>query len=115
MTRSPSEGIREQHPDGLQQDSTSSYTLTYYIFYFMLSFSRQTDINYFQGDPSQLGHHQGPREQHPDGIEYLGFDFIMNPHILYVLCMFFKTHRYKLVSWMSESTRSPSGTSRATS
>ena len=34
----------------------------------MLSFSRQIDINYFQGDPSQLGHHQGPREQYPDGL-----------------------------------------------
>ena len=70
----------------------------------MLSFTRQTDINYFQGDLSQLGHHQGPREKHPDGVEYLRFYF-------YVLCLFFKTHRYKLVSWMSESTRSPSGTS----
>ena len=35
----------------------------------MLSFSRQTDINYFQGDLSLLGHHQGPREQHPDGLQ----------------------------------------------
>ena len=30
----------------------------------MLSFSRQIDINYFQGDPSRLGHHQGPRKPH---------------------------------------------------
>ena len=70
----------------------------------MLSFTRQTDINYFQGDLSQLGHRQEPREKHPDGVEYLGL-------YLYVLCLFFKTHRYKLVSWMSESTRSPSETS----
>ena len=54
----------------------------------MLSFTRQTDINYFQGDLSQLGHRQGPREKHPDGVEYLGL-------YLYVLCLFFKTHQYK--------------------
>ena len=35
----------------------------------MLSFSRQTDINYFKGNPSELGHHQGPREQHSDGVQ----------------------------------------------
>ena len=35
----------------------------------MLSFSRQIDINYFQGDPSRLGHPQGLREQHPDGVQ----------------------------------------------
>ena len=38
------QGLREQHPGGLQQDSTSTWTLTYYIC-FRLSFSRQTDIN----------------------------------------------------------------------
>ena len=37
----------------------------------MLSFSRQIDINYFQGDPNRLGHHQGPREQHPDGVQQI--------------------------------------------
>ena len=36
---------------------------------FMLSFSRQTNINYFQGDPSRLDHPQGLREQHPDGVQ----------------------------------------------
>ena len=41
----------------------------------MLSFSRQIDINYFQGDPSRLGHHQGPRKQHPDGLHHPGMTF----------------------------------------
>ena len=27
------QGLREQHPDGVQQDSTLSPTLTYYMFY----------------------------------------------------------------------------------
>ena len=36
----------------------------------MLSFSRQTGINFFQGDLSRLGHHQEPREQHPSECEY---------------------------------------------
>ena len=45
-----------------------------------------------QGDLSQLSHHQGPREQHPDGVEYLGFDFIMNPHILYMFYVCFSRH-----------------------
>ena len=26
-------------------------------------------INYIHGDPSRLGHHQGLREQHPDGVQ----------------------------------------------
>ena len=40
----------------------------------MLSFSRQFDINYLQGDPSRLGHHQGPREQYPDGLYNVDFE-----------------------------------------
>ena len=36
---------------------------------FMSSFSRQTDMNQFHGDPSRLGHPQGLREQHPDGLQ----------------------------------------------
>ena len=34
----------------------------------MFSFSRQIDINYFQGDLKRLDHHQG-LEQHPDGVQ----------------------------------------------
>ena len=36
---------------------------------FMSSFSRQTNINKFHGDPSRLGHHQIPREQQTDGVQ----------------------------------------------
>ena len=36
-------------------------------------------------------------------------------YVTYVYILFFKTVSYKLVSWMSGSTSSPSGTSRATS
>ena len=35
----------------------------------MLSFSRQIDINYFQGDPNRLDHTEGLREQYPDGVQ----------------------------------------------
>ena len=35
----------------------------------MSSFSKQTDINQFHRDPSRLGHPQGLREQHPDGLQ----------------------------------------------
>ena len=130
----------------------------------MLVFLRQTDINYFQGDQSQLGHHQGPRVQLPDGLQqettsswtltyytyifyaYIfktnrfilisrrsmstrsppgtaratswwstaGFYFIINPHILYMFyAWYYKTNQYKPVSWRSKSTRLPPGTSRA--
>ena len=63
--------------------------------------------------------HPGPlhgrRERHPHEAHQVEEKSIQ----LYILYMFyvqfFKPNRYELVSWMSELTRSPSGTSRATS
>ena len=49
----------------------------------MLSFPRQIEINYFQGDPSRLGHHQGPREQHPDGLQQ---ESIFSSTLTYYMC-----------------------------
>ena len=74
------QGLREQHPDGVQQDSIFSSTLKYFIC-FMSSFSRQTDINWFNRCPSRLGHPQGLREQHPDGLQQ-DFTFSSNLNIL---------------------------------
>ena len=57
----------------------------------MLSFSRQIDKNYFQGDPSRLGHPQGPREQHPDGVQQ---DFTFSSTLTYNVS---STKLYKLI------------------
>ena len=84
-----------------------------HIICFMLSFSRQTDINWLLGCPNWLGHLPGLREQHPDCTA--GFYFLINPYILYMFCSeFFNTNRWKLVTLLSKLTMSPSGTSRAT-
>ena len=66
------------------------------------------------GDPIRLGHHQGLREQHPDGVQQ---DSTLSPTFTYYMfyAQFFKTNRYKLFSRRSKSTRSPSGTLRPTS
>ena len=55
----------------------------------MLSFSIQIDINYFQGDPSRLGHPQGLREQHPDDvIEHSTFSSTLTLHIVcFIPCL----------------------------
>ena len=50
----------------------------------MLSFTRQTDINYFHGDLSQLGRPQGLREQHPDGVQQ---DSTFSPTLTYHICI----------------------------
>ena len=86
---------------------------------YVLRHSSHNYWNYMHKLKKSYIFHPGPlhgrRERHPHEAHQVEEKSIQ----LYILYMFyvqfFKPNRYELVSWMSELTRSPSGTSRATS
>ena len=56
-----------------------------HIICFLPSYSRQTNINWFHENSSQLGQPQGPREQYPKGVQQ---DFTLSSNIIYLMPSF---------------------------
>ena len=109
------QGLREQHPSGIQQESTFSSTHILYLYMFYVQF--------FMTNPYQLVLRMSESTRSPSGTLRAtswwctaGFCFHIYNYILYMFyAQFFMKNPYKLVLRMSESTKAPSGTLTATS
>ena len=94
--------VDKGHPQG-QQDFiyyrilSSHQPWHTYCIWFMLNFSRQTDINLFYGCLSRLSHPQGLRKQYPDDVKQ---DFTFLSTLTYYVCSLASWEKLYLTSFV---------------